>query len=81
MQGFGDGRSVNKNESPTNYKRKPHHRKFDNGVSVPRARVELARPNGHQILSLACLPISAPGHFKLLELLFSSLKMKDHVQT
>jgi hypothetical protein len=48
---------------------------------VPRARVELARPNGHQILSLACLPISAPGHFKLLELLFSSLKMKDHVQT
>jgi hypothetical protein len=27
---------------------------------VPRAGLEPARPNGHQILSLACLPIPPP---------------------
>ena len=29
---------------------------------VPRAGLEPARPSGHQILSLACLPIPPPRH-------------------
>ena len=29
--------------------------------SVPGAGLEPARPNGHKILSLACLPIPPPG--------------------
>jgi hypothetical protein len=29
---------------------------------VPRAGIEPARPNGRQILSLMCLPISPPRH-------------------
>ena len=31
---------------------------------VPRAGIEPAPPNGDKILSLACLPISPPGHFE-----------------
>ena len=31
-------------------------------VVVPRAGIEPAPPNGDKILSLACLPISPPGH-------------------
>ncbi len=29
---------------------------------VPRAGLEPARPEGHKILSLACLPIPPPRH-------------------
>lgn len=29
---------------------------------VPRTGLEPVRPNGHQILSLACLPIPSPRH-------------------
>ena len=28
---------------------------------VPRTRLELARPNGHYPLKVACLPVSPPG--------------------
>ena len=31
---------------------------------VPGAGIEPARPNGRQILSLLCLPISPPGRLK-----------------
>ena len=33
----------------------------DLSPSVPGAGLEPARPNGHKILSLACLPIPPPG--------------------
>lgn len=33
--------------------------------SVPGAGIEPARPYGHKILSLACLPISPPGHWAI----------------
>ena len=29
---------------------------------VPQAGLEPARPNGHRILSPACLPVPPPGH-------------------
>lgn len=38
-------------------------KKFTN--LVPRAGLEPARPIGHQILSLTCLPIPPPRHSSL----------------
>ena len=33
-------------------------------LQVPRTRLELAQPNGHYHLKVACIPISPPGLMK-----------------
>ena len=50
---------IKKNLSPFNSKKGSHF--STTSFSVPGAGLEPARPNGHKILSLACLPIPPPG--------------------
>ena len=46
-------------------------------INVPEAGLEPARPDGHKILSLACLPIPPLGHL----LIKSKNKAKDEIRT